>query len=52
MVPKHQNKGEKSGLGGAKQGGFTCNFTFDAFFDLKLLTSLRNFKNICGGVLF
>ena len=35
-----------------KQGSFTYNYIFDAFCDLKLLTSLRNFKNTCVGVLF
>ena len=45
MVPKQREKGEK-------QGSFTYNYIFDAFCDLKLLASLRNFKNTCGGLLF
>ena len=35
-----------------KQGGLTDNYIFDAICDVKLLASLRNFKNTCRGVLF
>ena len=39
MVPKQREKG-------GKQGSFTYNYIFDAFCDLKLLASLRNFKTL------
>ena len=45
MVPKQRGKG-------GKQGSFTYNYIFDAFCDLKLLASLRNFKSTSVGVLF
>ena len=45
MVPKQRKK-----VG--KQGSFTYNYIFDAFCDLKLLASLRNFKSTSVGVLF
>ena len=39
MIPKQREKG-------GKQGSFTYNYIFDAFCDLKLLASLRNFKTL------